>query len=210
MKYRMRTLMLMLLICWASQSSAQPTQAKKLPRFDYLVRGCDVARGENMKVAPTQTSAKGSRLGPVKEYIVPISTLFNGLYYNQTSGNRLGLPKLNLNLFNKMEQNLAKEIKIIHLPKHGTLLIDEVVIKQLGGPGKAYAYLPDVNYQGKDKAVFAVPYQGKNYKIVIDFHIRYDYIDDDDRDKGELDLQEELCSTGQFKPIIKLNPDLPI
>ena len=28
MKYRMRTLILMLLMCWASQSSAQPTRAQ--------------------------------------------------------------------------------------------------------------------------------------------------------------------------------------
>lgn len=132
MKSNARALMLFMLMCWVSHSSAQskramdiPVQApqeqvveaaERLPRFDYLVRGCDVARGENMKVAPTQTSANGGRLGPVKEYIVPISILFNGLYYNQVSGNRLGLPKLNLNLFNEMEQKLAKEIKIIQLP----------------------------------------------------------------------------------------------
>lgn len=80
-------------------------------------------------------------------------------------------------------------------------MIDKTVFHS---PGYAYAYLPDVNYQGKDQVVFALPYQGKNYKIVINLHIRYDYIDDDDRDKGQLDLQEELCSSGEFKPITKL------
>ena len=190
MKCKVRALILMLLMCWASQSSAQTTRAaqltqnsveiiqkatpfKKLPRFDYLVKECLVAHGSTTKSAFEQknwdesnsrlageSSYRYDRMNYVEDYLFP----YDPVLMHQLSQNKH---------FNEEDKEaINATVKILQLPKHGKLIVNEAVRSQLGAGN--FGYIADLNFEGDDQVIFSANFHGKNYKIVMNLRVRYE------------------------------------
>ena len=206
MKCKVSALMLMLLMCWASQSSAQTTRAvkltqssveiiqkatplKKLPHFDYLIKTCQVAKGDTIQSATKQknwdernSKSAGDysyvydRLNYVEDYLFPKSDIYNPLIL--TGEFKAGDEKI-----------IGESIKILQLPKHGKLVINEEVRSKLNVGD--FGYIADLNFEGDDKVVFSAKYHGKNYKVVMNLRVRYGYISDS---YEGIELASTLCA----------------
>ena len=207
MKSKVRALMLMLLMCWASLSSAQPTRAvrltqdsveiiqkatplKKLPRFDYLIKTCEVALGntarendevkervENIYRLKHNYSFVYDRMNQAQTYLFPSSMIHNSLLAQ------------NKHIKEEGKKEIDESVEILQLPKHGKLVIDERVRSELDIG--SFGYIPDLNFEGDDKVVFSAKYHGKNYKVVMNLRVRYDYISDSSEG---IELASSLCA----------------
>ena len=206
MKYRVCASLLMLLMCWASQSSAQTTRdaqltqnsveiiqkatpLKKLPHFDYLIKTCQMAKGDtsqsyaeakNWNERHSKLEGNNSyifdRMNHVQDYLFPKSDIYNPLI--QTGEYKNGDDKI-----------IGESIKILQLPKHGKLVINEEVRSKLNVGD--FGYIADLNFEGDDKVVFSAKYHGKNYKVVMNLRVRYGYISDS---YEGIELANTLCA----------------
>ena len=206
MKYRVCASLLMLLMCWASQSSAQTTRdaqltqnsveiiqkatpLKKLPHFDYLIKTCQMAKGDtsqsyaeakNWNERHSKLEGNNSyifdRMNHVQDYLFPKSDIYNPLI--QTGEYKNGDDKI-----------IGESIKILQLPKHGKLVINEEVRSKLNVGD--FGYIADLNFEGDDKVVFSAKYHGKNYKVVMNLRVRYGYISDS---YEGIELASTLCA----------------
>ena len=201
MKYRMHTLILMLLICWASQSSAQPTRtvvkSTKLPKFDYLIKDCEASQGvtteqftfiknreESLAQSKGNSQFKFNWLSYALTYVSPLKSIAN------TGGD-----------INRMaeEKNpvIGKTVRILQLPQHGTLVSGNTFYS-LQTPVGDYSYMPNLDYQGDDRVIFSAQFKGKTYKVIVNLKVRKEI----DNHAGG-DNQDNLCPDSKYPKLIK-------
>ena len=139
MKNKMCVLILMWVMCWASQSSAQPTQAA--PKFDYLIKGCaELSNGLHN----------------------PSSALRSVLPDDQLS---YVLSNANKNHDFELDYSQYSE-KLSQQPKHGKIYFEYEKGKKF--PHIIYRpFIQD--YEGNDMAIFTLEYKGKTYKLQLKF-----------------------------------------
>ena len=173
----------------------QAPAAKKLPRFDYLIKDCSVVQGEKRT---DLTEAELSRRNNIE----------TGYYARGMMSPRSVIGRaLPGTVTEKDEQDISKTVQVLQLPKHGTLTKGNVISHSSLASGSkpiydvdVFGYLPNVHFQGEDKAIFAADYKGKHYKIVINFRVRYEVIDDTEGGSG---TRQMLCPNDPKR--IKLN-----
>jgi hypothetical protein len=168
---------LAMLMCWASQSSAQPTRAKATASAPlYATVGvCDVA-STNIHNQPAKGSPTGSDENYQSTYgFYSIVTVAEEASYAFEYHNEPYAMPNDYEAWTSAVENA--EIKILVLPKHGKLML------QNGGNGQydiapppvgqytadtslSFGYKPDSNYIGTDTIVFMVKMTGKEIKVV--------------------------------------------
>jgi hypothetical protein len=168
MKYKVRALMLMLLMCWASQSSAQPTRATKTSTYvKKLTYGvCDLQSSitdeRSYKVA-----LKGGRgLSPVDN--VALNILPKG-YYTETIAKAGAADDRNYTVPDWMDSLI---IKRINEPKHGVMAKADVPDYYKGFTGSLY--VPNKDFIGKDRVDFLVTgkdLDGKPFEMTVKYYI---------------------------------------
>lgn len=73
--------------------------------------------------------------------------------------------KSNRDIYSSLAADTIK-ISLLETTKHGEL------ITKIGSVGRTYyVYDPVPNYAGKDKSVFMAEFEGKRYKIILEFHV---------------------------------------
>ena len=141
MKCKVRALMLMMLMCWASQSSAQPTRGKQ--KFDYLLKSC--------KEMPS-----GLSVGSVISMIGPSYVLSE--HFRVYKGRDIDQRLIKETLIEKPKHG---EIKLIYESEHNSLGSLHYIPFKLGDRNG------NVGYEGKDRAVYLLEFAGKRYKLIL-------------------------------------------
>ena len=136
----------MLLMCWASQSSAQPTRAHQAKaKKEYAMGMC---LGVNYH-SPQDSVHKGYS---------PLSVSYlGGLGYAEQYWGLKDLPD-----FVKPEN-----IEVLHQPKHGKVIYEAFPANSNPGSNYGdYRYIPNRGYLGDDKVTFKLNVDGKIFKIL--------------------------------------------
>jgi hypothetical protein len=183
MKCKVRALMLMLLMCWASQSSAQPTRAQNEINsgLSPIIVVMDSLEPQQQVIVVAQAS-KTQQAKPKKEYVMGIC---QGAYRRTSekygSYNSMGVTYLLGGMDRAMqywglrdipEFIKPEHIQVLHSPKHGKLVYE--AFPQNSNPGSDYGdylYTPDIGYVGNDKMTFKLDVNGKIFKIVYVFKV---------------------------------------
>ena len=190
-KHQVQSILLMMVMCWASQSSAQPTRAASISNgggdinkpFGSIGICMAIPQGK-VSVDTQELTQNNYGLSPYKlSPKISASSYWDMKYpeFSKEGGTSLSPSDIEkamhgekLVIYDNYDFNTATWT-VLQQPKHGTLSTtssnaDEVV------------YHPELNYHGNDKAVFLVNIDGYQIKLVYYFKVvnfeKFDYITD--------------------------------
>ena len=143
MKCNVRVLMLMLLMCWASQSLAQPTRADLISKQLFKkVSVCTITdKFSNIDLTEDKHFDDGAKLIP-QDYVAE------------------AFPKASYDVDIQASIEAAK-VDVITQPLHGKLVFTD---------GFYYRYTPNEGYVGNDKVEFLVTVE--NHNVKVSYHIK--------------------------------------
>ena len=165
-KHQISSILLVMVMCWASQSSAQPTRANA--KFYSTMGICHVAE----KVTSTEDKQRYDDELKV-EFTAWEAIALHNPYYVQNgrlSDNEYARQKIKeTSAFNFYDIDPGTAIvKVLQQPKHGKLIINQ---KESFIDTNGYSYKPELNYIGNDKAVFLVNLANRNIKVIYYFKV---------------------------------------
>ncbi len=146
MKCKVRALMLMLLMCWASQSSAQPTQAKVKAIYGV----CEFVNSVNLSNHTKHQGLNGD---------IDAGLLVMDLTGHQDISHLKDFPPLG---------GAADSVTILQQPKNGQLIESSQKLSN-------FTYRPDPDFKGNDKAVILVTYSDESTINTIEFKLVYNF-----------------------------------
>ena len=176
MKCRVHVLMLMMLTCWASQSSAQPTRAK-----NFTIGVCEMIPGWKNELTGVMEYSEpenfiGSPIGRVDEYVW-------SYIHKADSKSEAEQSKIR----NIMDQMLEKATATLIKPAQHAKYELEKSISQT-----EFSYKPQDGYAGKDAFSYLVKYGPYTVKVNSYVHSGVDPSSDDYPDTTRQNV-EKIC-----------------